>query len=96
MVEAGSRKNKKLNTSRQHLLDHDTPSRPCSRIWQLCKKAILFLQDNISKVPHGGSSINIWHDKIMGKKALSVDHSLLALQQYHKDQGIHTLNQISS
>lgn len=57
---------KYLNSPRQHLLDHDIPIRACSKIWGLCRKAIRFLAQNISKVPKGGKNIKSEANRIMG------------------------------
>jgi len=57
---------KYLKFPRQHLLDYDIPNIVCSKIWRLCKKAIPFLAQNISKVPKGGTNVKIRADRIMG------------------------------
>ena len=64
------RRQDRTEISKQNLLDHDIPSRPCSRIWALCKKAIPFISKNLSKVPQGGRNTNIWNDRIMGQAPL--------------------------
>lgn len=61
------RESKYLNFPRQQLLDSDIPNRDSSKIWRLCKKAIPMMTQNISKVPRGGSSINIGANKILGQ-----------------------------
>ena len=58
---------KYLDFPRQQLLDSNIPNRDSSKIWRLCKKAIPMMTQNISKVPRGGSSLNIGADKILGQ-----------------------------
>eukprot|EP00253_Pinus_taeda_P003424 PITA_03424 len=62
---------KYINSKRQRLLEIDIPNRDSTKIWQLCKKAIPILNQNTSKIPGGGDSINYATDKIMGLQPLN-------------------------
>lgn len=61
---------KYLSCPRQQLLESNIPNRDCTKIWQLCKKAIPLMHQNISKVPGGGNNINFSIDKILGQQPL--------------------------
>eukprot|EP00253_Pinus_taeda_P014551 PITA_14551 len=86
---------KYLNSPRQHLLDYDIPNRVCSKIWKLCKKAIPFLAQNISKVPNGGTNIKIGADKIMGQQPISSKPGIDQILSFFDSIGFHYLDQIS-
>lgn len=62
---------KYLSSPQKNLLQQDIPSRPCSRIWVLCKKSTPFISRKISKFAQGGSNTNIWNDRIMGQAPLN-------------------------
>lgn len=86
---------KYLNCTRQQLLDSNIPNRECTKIWQLCKKAIPFMRQNISKVPGGGSSINFANDKILGQQPLGSKAEVIPIVNWLNNKGLHHLSQIA-
>ena len=86
---------KYLNSTRQHLLDHDIPNRPCSKIWALCKKFIPFLAQNLSKVPMGGNTINIGKDRIMGQSPIIDMPGTQCIISHFNNMGLSFLSQFS-
>eukprot|EP00253_Pinus_taeda_P004331 PITA_04331 len=87
---------KYLNFPRQQLLDSNMPNRDSTKIWRLCKKALLIMMQNTSKVPGGGTSINFGIDKIMGQQPLIMHQEATPVINYFNNRGIHNLDQISS
>eukprot|EP00253_Pinus_taeda_P004040 PITA_04040 len=86
---------KYLNCTREQLLDSNIPKRVCTKIWQLCKKAIPFMRQNISKVPGGGNSINFSNDKILGQQPMGSKEEVIPIITWLNNKGIYHLSQIS-
>eukprot|EP00253_Pinus_taeda_P007019 PITA_07019 len=86
---------KYLNGKRQRLLEIDIPNRDSTKIWHLCKKEIPFLNQNISKIPGGGDSINYATDKIMGLQPLNTIEEAIPFMHHLNCKGIQRLDQIS-
>jgi len=86
---------KYLNFPRQNLLDCDIPNKISSKIWRLCKKAIPFLAQNISKAPKGGTSIKIGLDKIMGQQPIGSQPRTDQILSFFDSIWIYYLDQIS-
>lgn len=86
---------KYLNQPRKHLLTSEIPSRNCTNIWKLCKKAIAFMVQNVSKVPKGGETVNFGLDKIMGSPPINSLPGLDPIIHYLQSKGIFNLGQIS-
>ena len=86
---------KYLKSPRQHLLDYDIPNKACSKIWRLCKKAIPFLAQNISKVPKGGNNIRIGVDRIMDQQPINNKPGIGQILSFFDNIGLHYLDQIS-
>lgn len=85
-----------MNCPRQQFLDSVIPNRDSSKIRSLYKKAILFIAQNISKVPKGGGSINISADKILGQHPIISHEETIPILTFLSSKGIHFLEQISS
>lgn len=86
---------KYLKSPRHHLLDYDIPNRACSKIWRLCKKAIPFLVQNVSKVPKGGNNIRIGANRIMGWQPITKKPGIGKILSFFDSIGLHYLDQIS-
>eukprot|EP00253_Pinus_taeda_P019461 PITA_19461 len=86
---------KYLNSPRQKILNSDIPNRDSSKIGRLCKKAIPFMTQNISKVPRGGASINIGADKILGQQSINRHDEAIPILTFLNNMGIFYLDQIS-
>eukprot|EP00253_Pinus_taeda_P013489 PITA_13489 len=86
---------KYLNCTRQRLLETNIPNRDSTKIWQLCKKAINFMSQNISKVPGGGSSINFSTDRILGQHPIGTKMEAIPAINWLNGKGILHLAQIS-
>eukprot|EP00253_Pinus_taeda_P012579 PITA_12579 len=86
---------KYLSSSRHQLLDTNIPNRESTKIWKLCKKAIPFMTQNISKVPGEGSSIKISTDRILGQTPIGSNAEVTPAISWLTDNGIWSLAQIS-
>lgn len=86
---------KYLSYPRQQLLDSTIPNRESTKIWKLCKKALPFMNQNISKVPAGGTSINFGTDKILGHQPLVTKEEAIPTINFLNNKGIYHLSQIS-
>eukprot|EP00253_Pinus_taeda_P010059 PITA_10059 len=86
---------KYLSHPRQQLLTTEIPNRNSTRIWKLYKKAISFMAQNVSKVPKGGSKINIGTDKIMGNQPICSLPGMTSIILFLQSKGIHSLDKIT-
>lgn len=86
---------KYLNCTRQRLLETNIPNRDSTKIWKLCKKAINFMSQNISKVPRGESSINFSIDIILGQHPIGTKMETIPAINWLNGKGILHLAQIS-
>lgn len=86
---------KYLNNTRHKLLETNIPNRDSSNIWKLCKKIIPLMAQNISKVPGGGSSINISKDRILGQSPMGSHTEATSAINWLNNRGIWSLAQIT-
>eukprot|EP00253_Pinus_taeda_P031705 PITA_31705 len=86
---------KYLSSSRHQLLDTNIPNRESTKIWKLCKKAIPFMTQNISKVPGEGSNIKISTDRILGQTPIGSNAEVTPAISWLTDNDIWSLAQIS-
>eukprot|EP00253_Pinus_taeda_P006959 PITA_06959 len=86
---------KYLSQPRSQILNAEIPNRQCTKIWKFCKKAIVFMAQNVSKVPKGGETVNIGSDKIMGNPPINNLTGTDPILRYLHSKGITKLSQIS-
>eukprot|EP00253_Pinus_taeda_P015168 PITA_15168 len=86
---------KYLSQPRSQILNAEIPNRQCTKIWKFCKKAIVFMAQNVSKVPKGGETVNIGSDKIMGNPPINNLPDIDPILRYLHSKGISKLSQIS-
>eukprot|EP00253_Pinus_taeda_P017214 PITA_17214 len=86
---------KYLNQPRSQILNAEIPNRHCTKIWKFCKKSIVFMVQNVSKVPKGGETVNIGSDKIMGNPPINSLPDIDPILRYLHSKGISNLSQIS-